>query len=59
MNSNSDLDTSSQSSSHVELVDSNPISMIRIILYVTLLYIVEYNYNINFINHNIIQQCCK
>ena len=38
MSSDSDLDTSSYPCSQIELVDLNPIHMIRIPLFVTLLY---------------------
>ena len=43
MRSNSDLDTSSYPCSQIELVDSNPIHMIRIPLFVTLFYTVGIN----------------
>ena len=43
MNSDSDLDTSSYPRSHIELVDSNPIHMIQIPLFVTLLYTTRIN----------------
>ena len=43
VNFDSDLDTYSQTWSQIELVDSNPIHMIQILLYVTLLYTIEIN----------------
>ena len=41
VNSDSDLDTSSQPCSQIELVDSNYIHVIRIFLYVTMLYTIR------------------